>query len=99
MLRCDRVVAYFFNFFVKKTRQLLNFSQLLTRLKTVAYKVLLLFNNECSPRVGMAQIGDEFGFGILMAHKYPQIETVTLFISTSNCQICFACKEQTNADF
>ena len=26
---------------------MLNFSKLLTRLKTVAYKVLLLFNNEC----------------------------------------------------
>ena len=35
-------------FLWKKPHWLLNFSKLLTRLKTVAYKVLLLFNNECT---------------------------------------------------
>ena len=38
LLICVRVVAYFFNFFEKNTRRLLNFSEILTRLKNVAYK-------------------------------------------------------------
>ena len=43
LLRCVRVVAYFFNFFEKNTRQLLNFSEILTRLKNVAYKRCFYF--------------------------------------------------------